>query len=106
MVINMDTERIMILRNRNDTKRRKNEANYQAGGGIIYSSRARAFEELVEICDIALSVSKIRDDSTHLKVELMKHNAELKSAIDARDYPEMLRCCENINFCINKTYGR
>ena len=48
----MDEARIKVIRERNLKKKKRNEENYQVSGEVIYSSRANAFDEIVDICDI------------------------------------------------------
>lgn len=66
----MDEARIKVIRERNLKKKKRNEENYQVSGETIYSSRARAFDEIVDICDIALSVASIRDRDTEITVSM------------------------------------
>ena len=66
----MDEARIKVIRERNLKKKKRNEENYQVSGEVIYSSRANAFDEIVDICDIALSVASIRDKYTEITVSM------------------------------------
>lgn len=66
----MDEARIKVIRERNLKKKKRNEENYAVSGETIYSSRANAFDELVDICDIALSVAAIRDRDTTITVSM------------------------------------
>ena len=69
-VVYMDEQRIKIIRERNRIKKQKNEENYAVSGETIYSSRAKAFDEIVDICDIALSVASIRDRDTEITISM------------------------------------
>lgn len=66
----MNEARIKVIRERNLKKKKRNEENYAVSGETIYSSRANAFDELVDICDIALSVASIRDRDTEITVSM------------------------------------
>lgn len=66
----MNEARIKVIRERNLKKKKRNEENYAVSGEVIYSSRANAFDELVDICDIALSVASIRDRDTEITVSM------------------------------------
>lgn len=93
----MDYERIKVIRDRNEKKQRKNEANYMAGGEIIYSSRAHGFEELVEICDIALSVAKIRDQNHETSMKVLELGKAAKAV-----YNSCGRCNQDVELLCNK----
>ena len=66
----MNTERLKKIRASKDSARRRQELNYQTSGDTVYYTKAKQYEELVEICDMALSVSRVRDEESSIKNEL------------------------------------
>ena len=67
----MNEQRIKEIRESKDKARRRQERNYQESGIGSYQSKARQYEEIVDICDIALSVARERDEARAIKAELM-----------------------------------
>ena len=67
----MNEQRIKEIRESKDKARRRQERNYQESGIGSYQSKARQYEEIVDICDIALSVARERDEARAIKSELM-----------------------------------
>lgn len=100
----MDAERIKVIRERNVKKRKTNEANYSVSGETIYSSRAKAFDEIVEICDQALMAAKDRDDCRNFQFEMHSICKDMHAAIKAGDTDEMERCCNATLRVFSKIY--
>ena len=93
----MNEARIKVIRERNLKKKKRNEENYAVSGEVIYSSRANAFDELVDICDIALSVASIRDRDTEITVsmnQILDTVRKVKSSCG--------RCNDDIQLLINQ----
>lgn len=67
----MNTERIKQIRESKERARRRQERNYEDSGIGSYLSKAKQYEEIVEICDQALSVSQDRDAAREIRNELM-----------------------------------
>ena len=67
----MNTERIKQIRESKEQARRRQERNYEDSGIGSYLSKAKQYEEIVEICDQALSVSQDRDAAREIRNELM-----------------------------------
>lgn len=57
----MDTDRIKQIRKRKQEAAERKYENFQAGGDNKYYYEYQHYSDLVSICDIALSVSEIRD---------------------------------------------
>lgn len=67
----MNTERIKQIRDSKERARRRQERNYEDSGIGMYQSKAKQYEEIVEICDQALSVSADRDAAREIRTALM-----------------------------------
>ena len=67
----MNTERIKQIRDSKERARQRQERNFQDSGIGSYYSKAKQYEELVEICDIALGCSTYRDNGMKIKTELL-----------------------------------
>ena len=77
----MDTATIQKIRKGKEKARQYNFQAYQDTGEAKYERAERRYSELVDICDLALSISEIRDRSVRMNSEYMilaKHAADLK----------------------------
>lgn len=101
----MDTERIKVIRERNVKKRKTNEANYAVSGETIYSSRAKGFDEIVEICDQALTASIDRDKAREFQFQMHSICKDMNAAIKSGDTDEMERCCNATLRVFRKIYN-
>lgn len=66
----MDTARIKEIRKSKEKAARRKYDNFQASGTQKYYYEYEHYSDLVDICDIALNVSEIRDKSTKMFVDL------------------------------------
>ena len=74
----MDKDRIREIRESKEKARYRQWMNYQKSGESKYYGKARAYEELVDICDIALNAA----DDHYKKVNLQTQLVELAVRAD------------------------
>ena len=67
----MTTERILQIRESKERARIRQERNFMDSGIGSYQSKAKQYEEIVELCDQCLTVSKDRDAARKIKNELL-----------------------------------
>ena len=67
----MNTEEIQKIREGKEKARRYNYQAYQDTGSANYYRAEARYSALVDICDMALSVSKIRDKGIKINSELL-----------------------------------
>jgi hypothetical protein len=76
----MTTDRILQIRKSKEAAQKRQEANYYATGNGEYMKKARGYEDVVELCDQALSVSRDRDAAAVIKNALMSIAQDAKQA--------------------------
>ena len=74
----MDKERIQKIRDSKEQSRLRQWMNFQETGETKYDTRARAYEELVDICDLALAAA----DDHYKKVRFQAYLVELAMKAD------------------------
>lgn len=67
----MNEQRIKEIRDSKEKAMERQERNFQESGISSYQSKARQYEEIVDICNIALSVARERDEARAIKQELI-----------------------------------
>lgn len=102
----MTTDRILQIRKSKEAAQKRQEANYYATGNGEYMKKARGYEDVVELCDQALSVSRDRDAAAAIKNALMDVAREAKQAEQicagcGSNTPRVLRRVQNLA----KEYG-
>lgn len=65
----MDTDRIQEIRDSKERARLRNFENFQATGDQKYYTKYHAYEELVDICDLALSKNNYRQEAGSIKAD-------------------------------------
>ncbi len=66
----MKTERIKEIRASKDAARMRQERNFQESGIGSYATKAKGYEEIVEICDRALMAADDHDAARTIRREL------------------------------------
>ena len=101
----MDSERIKQIRDSKEKAAKRKLDNYQASGVEKYYTEYRHYNDLVEICDIALSISQIRDQNTKFMCILneiypearkLNKNFEYESAVQF--IGKVIRTCHLFGF--------
>ena len=69
----MDTERIQAIRDSKEKARERQFENYQSTGEEKYYKAYHSYEEIVDICDIALSKNNYRQESGNLKGSFIRY---------------------------------
>ena len=74
----MNTSRIEEIKKSKEKAAQRKYDNFQASGVTKYYTEYQHYSDLVDICNIALSVSEIRDKSIKTNAEMMRlcDNAE------------------------------
>lgn len=76
----MNTERIKEIGASKDAARMRQERNFQESGIGSYYTKAKGYEEIVEICDRALMAADDHDAARAIKVELFDLANEARRA--------------------------
>lgn len=99
----MDSERIKQIRNSKKKAADRKLANYQDSGYSKYYTEYSHYDDLVHICDMALSVSEIKDQNTKFMLIFNDLFTDAKRLDRYPDYDEMRvfvtrfldACCKN-----------
>ena len=103
----MDTERIKKIRDSKEKAARRKYDNFQASGTQKYYYEYEHYTDLVDICDMALSVSQIKDRGTKIFADLgglVEDAYQLKKTGDYYD-PESVKNFLNQVLLIGRQYG-
>ncbi len=92
----MTKERIEQIREGKEKARRRQDENYQATGEARYDYAARRYEELVEICDQALSTAEDHTTAVHLRVSLCSLASRADKALHHADEAETKQIMKDI----------
>lgn len=103
----MDTERIKKIRDSKEKAARRKYENFQASGTQKYYYEYEHYTDLVDICDMALSVSQIKERGTKIFVDLgglVEDAYQLKKTGDYYD-PESAKNFLDQVLLIGRQYG-
>ena len=103
----MDTERIKKIRDGKKKAAQRKYDNFQASGENKYYYEYSHYNDLVDICDMALSVSQIKDRGTKIFVDLggiVEDAYQLKRTGDYYD-PESVKNFLDQVLLIGRQYG-
>ena len=82
----MDSERIKEIRDSKEKAAKRKFDNYQGSGVDKYYTEYRHYQDLVDICDIALSISQTREKNFKLMSILNEMYPEAKRLNKEFDY--------------------
>lgn len=68
----MTAEQIKKIRDRKEKARERQYRNYQDSGEGMYYSKAKQYEQIVEICDQALTVAKDREKCRKVQNDIIE----------------------------------
>ena len=85
----MDSERIKEIRKGKQKAAERKLANYQSSGYPKYYTEYSHYDDLVSICDIALSVSEIREQNSKFIMVLNELIDDAKRCDRYGDYDDM-----------------
>lgn len=102
----MNTERIKEIRASKDAARMRQERNFQESGIGSYYTKAKGYEEIVEICDRALAAADDHDAARVIKMELFDlANEARKAEINCRGCGSSTPVVLNKIMQLAKRYG-
>lgn len=94
----MDAERIKKIRENKEKARKRQWQNYQATGDDNYYRKMNGYEDIVTICDQALSAADDHQKALNLKLDIIEFASEAADLIHHNPgiYKEVKDLLENI----------
>ena len=95
----MTRERLEQIRNSKERARRYQEREFQSSGNPKSMSRMRSYEDMVDICDLALSKVDDHNAAGHMKADIIWLAQKADSIINRNGYDDL----ENVRSLLKET---